>query len=99
MLGHSFGGHVALEYALRYPVGLSHLVLLDTGGDVRWARPNAADVLARRGYSPKKVELVRRWFSGEFTPHEYVPMAMRIAHLLPPFQCHRGPFTSRSRGS
>jgi proline iminopeptidase len=36
-------------------------------------------VLARRGYSPKKVELVRRWFSGEFTPHEYVPMAMRIA--------------------
>jgi pimeloyl-ACP methyl ester carboxylesterase len=24
---------VALEYALRYPASLSHLVLLDTGGD------------------------------------------------------------------
>jgi len=27
VLGHSFGGHVALEYALRYPASLSHLVL------------------------------------------------------------------------
>jgi proline iminopeptidase len=79
VLGHSFGGQVALEYALRYPASLSHLVLLHTGGDARWARQNAADVLASRGYSPKKVELVRRWFSGEFTPREYVPMAMRIA--------------------
>jgi proline-specific peptidase len=79
VLGHSFGGHVALEYALRYPASLSHLVLLDTGGDAHWARQNAPDVLASRGYGPKKVELVRRWFTGEFTPHEYVPMAMRIA--------------------
>jgi proline-specific peptidase len=79
VLGHSFGGHVALEYALRYPGSLSHLVLLDTGGDSHWSQQNAAEVLARRGYSPKKVELVRRWFNGEFTPHEYFPMAMRIA--------------------
>ncbi len=79
VLGHSFGGHVALEYALRYPGSLSHLVLLDTGGEARWSQQNAADLLARRGYSPKKVELVRRWFNGEFAPHEYVPMALRIA--------------------
>jgi proline iminopeptidase len=72
VLGHSFGGHVALEYALLYPASLSHLV---TPAE----RQDAADVLARRGYSPKKVELVRRWFSGEFTSREYVPMAMRIA--------------------
>lgn len=78
VLGHSFGGHVALEYALRYPGSLSHLVLLDTGGEARWAQQNAADLLARRGYGPKKVRLVRRWFNGEFAPHEYVPMAMRI---------------------
>jgi pimeloyl-ACP methyl ester carboxylesterase len=78
VLGYSFGGHVALEYALRYPACLSHLVLLDTGGEARWAQQNAAEVLARRGYSPKKMELARRWFNGEFTPHEHVPMAMRI---------------------
>jgi len=62
VLGHSFGGHVALEYALRYPGSLSHLILVDTAGDSRWSQHNAAEVLARRGYSPDKVELVRRWF-------------------------------------
>jgi proline iminopeptidase len=68
VLGHSFGGQVALEYALRYPDSLSRLVLLDTGGDSRWSQQNAADLLAKRGYSPEKVELVRRWFNGEFAP-------------------------------
>jgi len=78
VLGHSFGGHVALEYALRYPDRLSHLVLLDTGADSRWSQQNAADLLARRGYRPEKVELVRRWFNGEFAPKEYLPIFMRI---------------------
>jgi proline iminopeptidase len=78
VLGHSFGGHVALEYALRYPDSLSHLVLLDTGGDSRWSQQNAADLLARRGYSPRKVELVRRLFNGEFAPNEMFPILMRI---------------------
>jgi proline iminopeptidase len=78
VLGHSFGGHVALEYALRYPDGLSHLVLLDTGGDSRWSRQHAADLLAERGYSPEKVELVRRWFNGELTPKEWWPIFLRI---------------------
>jgi proline iminopeptidase len=77
VLGHSFGGHVALEYALRYPDRTSHLVLLDTGGDSRWAQ-NAADLLAKRGHRPKKVALVRRWFNGEFAPKEYLPIFMRI---------------------
>ena len=76
--GHSFGGHVALEYALRYPASLSHLVLINTSGDARWEQQNAAGLLARRGYSAKKAELVRRWFNGELTPHEYFPMFLRI---------------------
>src|SRR5438046_2196125 len=56
VLGHSFGGHVALEYALRYPDSLSHLILLDTGGDSWWSRENAAHILAGRGYRPQPVE-------------------------------------------
>jgi pimeloyl-ACP methyl ester carboxylesterase len=78
VLGHSFGGHVALEYGLRYPDRLSHLVLLDTGGDSRWGRQNAPELLAQRGFGPEKVELVRRWFHGEFAPREYFPIFMRI---------------------
>jgi proline iminopeptidase len=78
VLGHSFGGHVALEYALRYPDRLSHLVLLDTGGDSRWAQQNAPRLLAERGYDTEKVELVRRWFNGDFAPEEYSRILMRI---------------------
>jgi pimeloyl-ACP methyl ester carboxylesterase len=78
VVGHSFGGHVALEYALRYPASLSHLVLLNTSGDARWEQQNAAGLLAQRGYSPRKTELVRRWFNGELTPREYFPMFMRV---------------------
>ncbi|HEX7264940.1 MAG TPA: alpha/beta fold hydrolase [Candidatus Dormibacteraeota bacterium] len=78
VLGHSFGGHVALEYALRYPNRLSHLLLLDTAGDSRWARQNAADLLAKRGYSPEKVKLVRRFFNGEIEPNEMFRALLRF---------------------
>ena len=81
VLGHSFGGHVALEYALRYPEALSKLILLDTGGDARWPRENALGVLAGRGYSPKTVELVRRWFSGDFEPKEFLSILFRIGGI------------------
>jgi len=78
VLGHSFGGMVALEYALRYPDRLTHLVLLDTGGEGRWSTQEAAEELARRGASPKKVALVRRWFNGEFEPREMSRILFRI---------------------
>jgi proline-specific peptidase len=78
VLGHSFGGYVALEYALRYPDRLSHLILLDSAGDAFWCRQNAADIMARRGFPPEKVELVRRWFNGEFEPKEMLPIFIRI---------------------
>src|SRR5262249_21229902 len=64
VLGHSFGGKVALEYALRYPNSLSHLILLGTGGDSWWEQENAPRLLAKRGFSRRKVELARRWFTA-----------------------------------
>ena len=78
VLGHSFGGHVALEYALRYPDSLSHLILLDTGGEARWAQENAPATLAKRGYSPRAVNLARRFFNGQIAPKEMVPALMRF---------------------
>lgn len=80
VLGHSFGGHVALEYALRYPDSLSHLILMDTSG-VRNDRltDDALQLLGERGWPPKRVELVRRIFYGDFTPRQFLPTFFRIA--------------------
>lgn len=78
VLGHSFGGHVALEYALRYPERVSHLVLLDTAGDARWSQDNAMDVLAGRGYSPRTVAIARRFYNGRIAPKDFTRASMRL---------------------
>jgi pimeloyl-ACP methyl ester carboxylesterase len=84
VLGHSFGGHVALEYALRYPHRLSHLILLDTGARSWWSRENAPRVVLERGYGPKKAELVRRWFHGETAPQLMFRHLMRLGPIYDP---------------
>jgi len=78
VLGHSFGGMVALEYAVRYPDHLSHLLLLDTCGDTWWVRCNAAEVLAKRGFSGTTVETARRFYTGRIEPHEFMPAMKRL---------------------
>src|SRR5512135_1832617 len=60
--GHSFGGNVALEYALRYPESISHLMLVNSGGDYSWASEKSSELLAKRGFPPDIVELARRHF-------------------------------------
>ena len=78
VLGHSFGGNVALEYALRYPQSLSHLVLMDTGGDQWWVNQNAPEILAKRGYSASAVQAARRFYNGQLTPGEFLPTSMKF---------------------
>jgi pimeloyl-ACP methyl ester carboxylesterase len=103
VLGHSFGGKVALEYALRYPESLSHLILLDAGGDSWWDQQNAPELLAKRGFSRRKVELARRWFNGQVAPWEFYPTLMRLGTAYDPhtsfFSALRTMFAERrSRG-
>lgn len=78
VLGHSFGGHVALEYVLRYPERVSRLVLLDTAGDAHWSQENAAEVLAGRGYDAKTVAVARRFYSGRIAPKDFVRASFRL---------------------
>ena len=78
VLGHSFGGNVALEYALRYPQSLSHLILMDTGGDQWWVNQNAPEILAKRGYSAGAVQAARRFYNGQMTPGEFLPTFMKF---------------------
>lgn len=76
--GHSFGGMVALEYALRYPQHLSRLLLIDTCGDSRWAQVNAPQALAARGFSSEVVELAQRFFNGKIEPKEMTLATMKF---------------------
>jgi proline iminopeptidase len=78
VLGHSFGGQVALEYALRYPDRISRLVLLDTGADQKLSYANAAEILRKRGYSRGAVSAVRRFFTGNLRPEEVRPTVMKF---------------------
>jgi proline iminopeptidase len=84
VLGHSFGGKVALEYALRYPERLSHLILMDTGGDSWWDQQHGPEVLAERGFSPRTVRLARRFFDGRTAPWEFLPTLMRLGRAYDP---------------
>jgi len=78
VLGHSFGGNVALEYALRYPQSLSHLVLMNTGADQWWVQHNAPQILAKRGYSERAVQAAHRFYNGQLTPEEYFPTVLKF---------------------
>lgn len=78
VLGHSFGGQVALEYALRYGARISKLVLLDTGADQRLPRVNAPEILRKRGFSAATVQAVRRFFTGDLRPEEVRPTVMKF---------------------
>jgi proline iminopeptidase len=78
VLGHSFGVMVALEYALRYPDSLSRLVLMDTCGESSWVQQNAIEILTQRGYSPAAVQAARRFFTGQLTPNEFLPLMMKF---------------------
>lgn len=78
VLGHSFGGQVALEYALRYPESLSELLLFDTCGDVWWYEESAPEILRKRGYSAATSEAARRFFNGDLRPGEVRRTAMRF---------------------
>lgn len=78
VLGHSFGGHVALEYGLRYPERVSRLILLDTAAEGRWSQENAPKVLVGRGYGWRTVSAARRFYNGDVEPKDFTRAAIRI---------------------
>jgi proline iminopeptidase len=78
VLGHSFGGNVALMYALRYPERVSRLILMDTAADTHWIAEHAPDLLAKRGYRDSTVAAARRFFAGDIEPRKVGITAMRF---------------------
>jgi proline iminopeptidase len=60
-------------------------VLLDTGGDSRWAQENASQLLAKRGFSPRIVKLARRFLNGQIEPKEFFPTLLRLGKAYDPY--------------
>jgi proline iminopeptidase len=75
VLGHSFGGFIAQEYALRFPERITHLILMDTGADCRLVREGVPALLKDRGYTPSQVDAARQLFTGDLPPRK-LPMTM-----------------------
>ena len=78
VLGQSFGGQVALMYALRYPERVSQLILVDTAADNWWAAEHAPTLLAKRGYRASTVAAARRFYAGDIEPGKVGITVMRF---------------------
>jgi proline iminopeptidase len=68
VLGSSYGGMVALSYALRYPQYVSHLIVIATVGSCRFLT-RAQEILTERGTKEQK-EIAQRLWNGTFENEE-----------------------------
>lgn len=74
VLGHSIGGAIALEYALRYPDHVSHLILVCTASRFDVTDPAAAERLARKGMTPEIAEALAQAGESDAALRRYVEL-------------------------
>ena len=74
LFGHSYGSFLALEYAIRYQVNLSHLILVGTAPSYEFLVPckeKTIERMARYGLdTPSNRSLVEKWILGEFADED-----------------------------
>lgn len=83
VLGSSYGGMVALSYAVRYPQNVSHLIVIATVADSRFLI-RAQEILAKRGTEEQKAIAQRLWngaFENEEQLREYFQVMMPMYSL------------------
>ena len=79
VVGHSFGGMVALEYAIRHSDRISQLVLLGAGADAWWVQKRLPRVFAERGFSKRFVAMAERFYNGRISPGEFKWSILQLA--------------------
>lgn len=78
LLGHSYGGFIALDYALRYPESMSRLILISTAPAVDYW-PEIRENMRRRGAT---AEMIESFESGSWpTDEELEAHVDLVGHL------------------
>lgn len=83
VIGSSYGGMVALAYAVRYPQHVSHLIVIATAANSRFLT-RAKEILAERGTEEQKAIAQRLWdgaFENEEQLREYFQVMMSMYSL------------------
>lgn len=80
VIGGSYGGMVALTYAIRYPQNVSHLIAIATTATSRFLE-RAKEILAERGTEEQKAIAEFLW-SGTFSSEDHLREYFRIMHPL-----------------
>ena len=79
-IGGSYGGMVALTYAIRYPQNLSHLIVIATVPDSRFLQ-RAQDILNDRG-TPEQIAIAQYLWNGSFETEQQLSDYFRIMQPL-----------------
>ena len=79
VVGHSFGGMVALEYAIRHSDRISQLVLLGAGADAWWVQKRLPTVFAKRGFNKRFVSMAERFYNGQISAKEFKWSILQLA--------------------
>jgi len=64
VIGHSYGGFIALEFALRYPQHVSHLILVDTAPAFNYDEEIRANAL-RKGATEEMMTILQGGFASD----------------------------------
>jgi len=76
LMGSSYGGMVALSYAVKYPQNVSHLIVIATAANSRFLE-RAQEILAERGNEEQKAVALQLW-SGNFENEEQLRQFFRV---------------------
>jgi proline iminopeptidase len=93
VLGSSYGGMVALSYAVRYPQNVSHLIVVATVPDSRFLQ-RAKEILAQRGTDEQNAIAQRLW-NGTFESEEQLREYFQV--MAPMYSITHDP-ESRQKG-